>query len=635
MQIYSKKSKSLLFILPASILCALIFCVKTNHLDAATLKVSDIPTAFNFSKNLKQGDSINPDVAYLQFILDQSGDTQVAASGPGSLDDITNYFGSKTKLAVMNFQEKFRNDILTPANIPKPTGFVGERTRAKLNQILGILLSGSYSESNIFAPLPDAVSSSGISNQSNAYTSNLSNSTASGVVNTSTSSTVNPANLPLISSFSTFKAISGQFMSLFGAQFHPTKNTVYLGSENIGVYPSLDNGTKITFKVPPTLETGSYEAGVANTYGTTSTGYMYLNVTKPEISSTTPIISFTPSLTTIYPNTSKNLNDLVFLYGENFSFNNTLETNLGNTVVRSTDRKTLSFLIGELPYYMDAFKKYKNQSINVLIKLRNENGLSKEQLVHVINFPNSGTPTVNTSLQAAPPSFDTSSTTDDAYETAYRRQAESTAATNNSTASSSGSGSGSSGDSGESSGSSLMGGMSDPSSMLDSAKPPADPLLEQLREVSPVHKFITDPLVKGGSNPLSSLTGGGSSSGGGAALGGAGGGSGGSSGGSSMTDFGGTITQATVCTCSIGLPTLLSIRDVRGNTIQAMYQPGLSSLKENYNIWTPNVSTLGGMYSGGQSCQVGVSPYCSSQGTAQYTIDFIRGIGTSLVPAGK
>ena len=60
-------------------------------------------------------------------------------------------------------------------------------------------------------------------------------------------------------------------------------------------------------------------------------------------------------------------------------------------------------MISELPYYMEAFKKYKGQSINVLIKIRNENGLSKEQLVHVINFLTQTPLTINTTAQMALP----------------------------------------------------------------------------------------------------------------------------------------------------------------------------------------------------------------------------------------
>ena len=49
--------------------------------------------------------------------------------------EITGYFGEKTKLAVIRFQEKHAADILEPEGFQKGTGMVGKTTRAKLNEI--------------------------------------------------------------------------------------------------------------------------------------------------------------------------------------------------------------------------------------------------------------------------------------------------------------------------------------------------------------------------------------------------------------------------------------------------------------------------------------------------------------------
>ncbi len=506
---------------------SVIFTVSTLiplSLNAATFGLSDIPNTFTFSRNIRANETVTPDVSYLQFVLNQSIDTQVAETGAGSLSGLTNFYGPKTLSALNRFQEKYRDEILTPANISAPTGYVGPLTRSKLNQVLASLFNGTYIEARSTTPLVSSLSGS------NSGTSQVFQNTFTGT-NTSSNNFGISQRPPVITSFSTYRALSGQLMSLFGTQFRPLGNTVYLGGENVGTYASQDNGSKITFKVPDALETGSYEVGVVNEFGTTSTDSLYLNVVK-QATTTNPVTqTFIPSLITVYPNTSTNLNDVIFLYGENFSFDNTVETNLGNIDAISTDGKTLSFLVGGLPYYQQAFDRYKGQSINVILKIRNENGLSIEELVHVIRFPNTAQSTVNTSIQSPPESYGDNS------------------------------------------------------------------------------------AAAGGAAAGAALLGG-SSSGGGV--------------GGSTTNFGGTITQATICTCSAGLPTLLSIQDVRGSTIQAMYTPGSSSLKQNYNIWTPGVKTLGGMTSGGGDCQVGVSPYCSSAGSAQYSIDFIRGIGTSV-----
>jgi len=80
-----------------------------------------------FTRNLSLGAS-GSDVKCLQAILNQSADTQVAASGAGSPGNETTYFGSLTQAAVVKFQTK---NAISPA-----AGYVGPITRAKLNDIL-------------------------------------------------------------------------------------------------------------------------------------------------------------------------------------------------------------------------------------------------------------------------------------------------------------------------------------------------------------------------------------------------------------------------------------------------------------------------------------------------------------------
>jgi hypothetical protein len=50
---------------------------------------------------------------------------------------ITGNFLSLTKVAVIRFQEKYTSEILTPIGLDRGTGFVGTKTRAKINEILG------------------------------------------------------------------------------------------------------------------------------------------------------------------------------------------------------------------------------------------------------------------------------------------------------------------------------------------------------------------------------------------------------------------------------------------------------------------------------------------------------------------
>lgn len=88
-----------------------------------------------FSKNLNYY-TTNPDVKSLQRFLNQQG-FPVAQSGPGSLNQETDYNGPLTRQAIKKFQEA-HPEILIQAGITTGvgTGYFGPYTRAYINKYL-------------------------------------------------------------------------------------------------------------------------------------------------------------------------------------------------------------------------------------------------------------------------------------------------------------------------------------------------------------------------------------------------------------------------------------------------------------------------------------------------------------------
>lgn len=74
--------------------------------------------------------SVGDNVRCLQGFLKQQG-TQIYPEG-----FVTGNFGNLTKLAVIRFQEKYKAEILAPSGLLTGNGFVGPRTRQKINQLL-------------------------------------------------------------------------------------------------------------------------------------------------------------------------------------------------------------------------------------------------------------------------------------------------------------------------------------------------------------------------------------------------------------------------------------------------------------------------------------------------------------------
>ncbi len=84
-----------------------------------------------FGNNLYYGMVDNMEVSCLQQFLKSQG-TDIYPEGI-----VSGNFWSKTLAAVIRFQEKYASEILAPTGLDTGTGYVGLKTREKMNQLLG------------------------------------------------------------------------------------------------------------------------------------------------------------------------------------------------------------------------------------------------------------------------------------------------------------------------------------------------------------------------------------------------------------------------------------------------------------------------------------------------------------------
>lgn len=95
--------------------------------DGLRTKVIEKSSGFKFSQTLQVGNN-NAEVKKLQECL--ASDSEIYPSGT-----ISGQFGQETKTAVIKFQEKYKDDILTPNNLTAGTGKVAGATIKKLNEV--------------------------------------------------------------------------------------------------------------------------------------------------------------------------------------------------------------------------------------------------------------------------------------------------------------------------------------------------------------------------------------------------------------------------------------------------------------------------------------------------------------------
>jgi len=91
------------------------------------LKAKSTEWCHDFLRDLKYGQR-GEEIKALQIALEKEG----MFKGP-----VNGYFGPSIFQAVKDFQEKYKNEILLPWGLKRGTGFVGQTTRTKLNELYG------------------------------------------------------------------------------------------------------------------------------------------------------------------------------------------------------------------------------------------------------------------------------------------------------------------------------------------------------------------------------------------------------------------------------------------------------------------------------------------------------------------
>lgn len=187
-----------------------------------------------FLSNLSQGDS-NSAVLSLQKLLNNDPDTKVATSGVGSPGEESSYFGALTRAAVIRFQEKYKNEVLTPAGLSYGTGYVGAMTIKKLNQLASMNVAPAANQ--VRNQTPVAPVSGSTYNPSQAANSSA----------------------PVVLSVYPEKVRRGDVVTIKGKNFTPVDNIVILGDgpvkERFDGLASMDGETLSFVYEPPSIKT--------------------------------------------------------------------------------------------------------------------------------------------------------------------------------------------------------------------------------------------------------------------------------------------------------------------------------------------------------------------------------------------
>ena len=300
------------------------------------------------SKNLRLGMS-GADVKVLQQILNKNVATRIATSGVGAPGFETTYFGAKTKVAVIKFQQLYANEVLTPSGLSVGSGFVGSFSRTKLKALCSgspVTVSPATPSTTTLRPgtapsvTPAVVSpvkpiypvkpvvTQG-SQRSFVIPAPVSASTF-GTLATPASDTG-----PLTLTFPSDYTVSpGDKLTVYGQGLSKTANIVHVGT--LALSAVVDSSGGLTVTIPTNAQFGKFDLYITNANGTSNKTFLIIRAKGGVIPK---IVNYTPR--------SGLLGTTVTVTGEGFTTQGN-DIYLGNQIiagVRSADSKTLSFVV--------------------------------------------------------------------------------------------------------------------------------------------------------------------------------------------------------------------------------------------------------------------------------------------------
>ena len=329
--------------------------------------ISIVRADATFVRNLSVGDR-GPDVKELQVILNRDPLTALSGTGLGSLGMETSYFGPKTAEAVVKFQEKYAEDILLPNGLASGNGFVGQKTREKLESLIG---TGAEASSTPISNSPNATAaSSSVSdiNSSKAFSDALVQYYISrGVIPQSAAfNRVFPNDL-MIFGLSHAKAKPGDLLQVTGVGFGSDMLFHIGSSETVSIQATTSDLFSV---IVPGISYGKYRVWLTDAGRTTENETpFFLNIgnltdARPQIMSVSPTQAYRDS-------------EIVVTADALDTTNNTIYSNLG--IIRSVpsvNGRSLVFKTADLPNTAAFFSDQNTDQFTVTFSVGTPNGQS-------------------------------------------------------------------------------------------------------------------------------------------------------------------------------------------------------------------------------------------------------------------